>query len=130
MASITNRVAENFGAVAGGPIEITHGSLIFNYDDDVTVAGQRLAWTGALINPRTLQATDPIAFGVGDFILDIPNGGGQGAWLKEMIDDYIMGRGNPTILLGIGEMGATGRENPVSDTGYSPQPMELVVTAG
>ena len=76
-------------------IEITHGSLIFNYDDDETVAGQVLAWTGTLINPRTLQATDPIAFGVGDFILDIPNGGGQGAWLKAMIDGYIMPKAIP-----------------------------------
>ena len=122
MATMTNTNDENFGNLIGANITVTHASLIFNYG----VAGERLAVTGALVTPRSFVAGDPLEFPSGSFILTIPNGAGEGAFVKELFDVYLTSKGQPTVLIATAAMGNDGKQNELTaQQGYTRQTMEM-----
>jgi len=121
LATISNTNLEDFGDLAGANLTITHVSLIFNYGQ----GNELLAVTGALTTPRSFVQGDPLEFPVGSFVGTFPNGAFGAAFLKAVLDALIAARGAPTVLLGTAAMGSDGKQNEVSDSGYSRQTMEL-----
>ena len=122
---MTNTNDENFGNLAAANLTVTHFSVIFDYGE----VGELLLFTAALVTPRSFVVGDPLEFPAGSLVGTIPNGGFNGAALKAMMDALITDKGTPTVVIGTGAMGATGKQNEVSDMNYSRQLMEFTTAA-
>ena len=131
MATMSNTNREMFGTLtAGENVNITDYALIFNVDSASSTEGSEelLFVTGSLRNRRTLAEGDPMDFLAGSFVYTLPPGEAEAAAAKALLDSLIAHYGNPTVLLGTGAMGATGKSNEVpTNRGYTRQVMEMTI---
>ena len=131
MATMSNTNREMFGTLNAGPnVTITDYALIFNVDSSSSTIGDEelLFVTGSLRNQRVLAEGDPMDFLAGSFVYTLPEGQATAAAAKALLDSLIAHYGNPTVLLGTGAMGSTGKANEVPTArGYSRQVMEMTI---
>ena len=133
MALETNSNPEDFGNVAGaGGLTISHASYIFNDGQSGNTDAwdnEFVYWTGPLTFSRTLSQGDAMEFPAGAFDVTHPAGDLQGVGIQRRLQASMADLGSPTVRLGVGSMGTTGKQNEVTDAGYTAQVMEFDITA-
>lgn len=133
MALKTNASNEDFGDVAGaGGITISHASVIFNDGDSGNTDAwdnEFLYWTGPLTFSRTLSQGDAMEFPAGAFDITLNAGDLEDGGIQRINQAAHADLGSPTVRLGVGDMGANGKSNEVTDGGYTAQVMEFDITA-